>query len=251
MSCARDTSLFDAHNHRTLGAGLANVAPLRVARVDDVRVLTAHRRLMDVTECPIVMTGSSKLVEAAGRVRGMTRVTIERGVENGKVETPGHRPTVFSSDVVGRLDVLVAAAVDGNAKVGKINRLAAPIRERVNAFRHREVTGDAAAGVVIAVGDERANAGARQASELGERELACSLVLPRSVVEVTGDDDERCLFGDREVDDVREGAPCGAPDERGESRVLRREPAQRAIEMNVSRVDESEVGAHAYGHGSK
>ena len=75
-------------------------------------------RLMDVPECPIIVSRCYKLADCAWCVRSVTGVTLQRGVQQRDVEAAWRRRTIGRRDVLESGRFLVAAAMDRDAKVG-------------------------------------------------------------------------------------------------------------------------------------
>ena len=72
---------------------------------------------------------------------------------------------------------------------------------------------------------------------LGE-EQAGAVVLPVLIVEIAGDNDERHVLRDREINQGGKRPPRAVPHDLGRNLGPARQPCERAIEMDVGRVQE-------------
>ncbi len=115
---------------------------------------------------------------------------------------------------------------------------------RAPSGRHKPA-GDHAGGVVVAADAEHADAGAGEARGFLREELAGAPVLPLAVEQVAGDQHERHLFAQREIDQVGVGGARGGADAVGGRVGVRLQPTQRAVDVQVGGVDESEAGHRA------
>ncbi len=84
-----------------LRPGLARVAPLQVAREDDVRLAPHLFAAVDVPERPVVVAAVHQAFDAAGRVAIVPFAPVERGVQEAQVEGARNRRRVALAEVVG------------------------------------------------------------------------------------------------------------------------------------------------------
>ena len=79
-------AILDRNDVRTLGADLANVATLEIAREDHVRSLVENGRLMHMTESPVMVSLIDKVIERTGGIVGVTPHTAQTRMEHANVE---------------------------------------------------------------------------------------------------------------------------------------------------------------------
>jgi hypothetical protein len=115
---------------------------------------------------------------------------------------------------------------------------------RLAVAEHRHVVGQRqflrhlAFGIVIAAEHECANAFLAQAPHLLTEEDAGVVVLPVAVVEVARDHEEGDFLFDRSIDELPQRLARGVAQLRGRRVRIGAQAVQRAVEVNVCRVDE-------------
>ena len=258
-----DDTVADVHDDGALRLELAGArAPgLAVARVDDVGVARApaagqDAALVDVTEREVVEPGTPQVVERAGAVvRVAGRHALDVAVEEANVQAGPRRAGEAQRQVLRRRAGRVADPLD------RRQQAALPLDgddRHLVAAEHRDAVGPGPDGrpaggdrVVVAVDDEARDAGRSEPGEtVAEPELGAKPALG-AVVHVAGDEQERRVAFEREVDDgvegLQRGLAQGVRDEWGHLP----DALERCVQVEVGRVDEAEraaIGSHGRRH---
>jgi hypothetical protein len=95
---------------------------------------------------------------------------------------------------------------------------------------------------VVAADGEDLDLRLGQPAHLCGEEQSGAEIRPVTVVDVAGDQQEIDFFLDRQIDEAPEGSAGGGADEFGGGGGIGLQPAQRAVEMEVGRVQEAEIG---------
>ncbi len=169
-----DPPIGDGDAHRALGAGLADIAPLNIAGIDDPGIAADFLGRVDMAQRPIIIAEALEILDAAGGIGFMAARTVERGVQQADIE-PALAPRRIGRDEV-RIDQppRKASAVQRDAQGldlegsrvarGK-NPRALGIGQRL---RHQ------AFGVVIALDDVSGDSRALQTPQLARRKTGRS-----------------------------------------------------------------------------
>ena len=134
-------------------------------------------------------------------------------------------------------------AVDADAKLGQADGVGLVAAQHARSAGVFQPLGDDAGGVVVAADAEDANARAGEARGLLGEELAGAPVLPGAVEQIPGDQDEGDALCEGEIDQVGVGGAGGVADALGGGVGVGFEAAQRAVDVQVGGVEESE-GRH-------
>ena len=129
-----DTAVIDRDQRAALGAGFPDVAPLKIAGEDDVRMLVKHFPVMDVAERPVIIAMPDKVSRNAGRIAGMAFAAIRRGVQHADIEVTGHGRLIARRQIVQHLPLLEALAVDGDLQTRNRDELPPCARKRPSRF---------------------------------------------------------------------------------------------------------------------
>ena len=96
-------------------------------------------------------------------------------------------------------------------------------------------------GVVIALDDEGRNALAVQPADRADEEQPGGDILPAAVEHIAGDDQEAGLAGDGLGDQRLDRAPPCLGKARRHRRILQPQPGERAVDMQIGGMDETEA----------
>ena len=218
------------------GAFLVDVAGLEVAWEDDPGVPQQLGPGVHVAEGPVVVAFAHQVIDAAGRIVGVG-AGAAGGVEQADVEQAGRRLRVVEHQVFRDGGDLKALAVDRD---GGAKQAAGAGLVGGQEAGDGDAEGEHLRCIVVAADGDDLDAFAEQAAELLHEELARSPVLPVAVVEVSGEQDELDPAFQGEVHQVDQGLAGCAADPL--DRRLRVQALQRAVQVQVGRVQEGEIG---------
>ena len=223
-------------------AGLADVAPLQVARVGDGHVALFHPVRVDMAQRPVLVALGVQLGRRAGGVAGVLGVALQRGVQHADVEPAGHRRGVAGHQVVGGGGVLEALAVQRHLERGDAKGLGAARGKHLHVVRQLQAARDFAFGVVVAVEQVYRDARLAQPPHLAHEEQAGVIVLPIAVVQIAGNHHEVHLLLDGARHQPLKGLARGCAQALGRRVGIGRQADQRAVEVDVGGVDEFHGG---------
>src|SRR5437016_4629246 len=86
-----DRAILDRDERRALGAGLARLPSLQVARKHDPRIAAHLLAPVDVAEGPVVVAPPAQRFDLRRRVRLVALAPVEAGVEETDVEAIAER----------------------------------------------------------------------------------------------------------------------------------------------------------------
>src|SRR5690606_19413710 len=89
MLYLRDSRALCLYQGSAFGPCFAHVAALQVARKNHPGVLVQDLARVHVPERPVVVTFVDERCERAGRVAGVTRAAVDRGMQQAKIEPIG------------------------------------------------------------------------------------------------------------------------------------------------------------------
>ncbi len=221
-----------------LGPGLPRVAALEITRKDDPRIGGEDLARVDVAERPVLVAMGPQRSKAAGSVRLVALATVDARVQHADIEQTSDGSRVGEGEVLGDSPRGVALAVEGNAGrlVGK--RLRGLGREDVNVLGRPQVLRELALGIVVSGEEIHGDARLPELGHLRSEEEPSAVVLPVTVVEVACQNDKRNVALDGEVDEVLKRAPGRLADLVHRGALVALQSPQRAVQMNVSRVEE-------------
>ena len=235
----------DRHRHRPLRARLADVAALQISRKDDVRAFVQDLALMDMAQRPIVVARIHQIGKGAGRVVRMPALAAEAGVQDPDVEIAGERRRVGLGEVLIDVAPGKALAMQRDRKVGMVESLGRFGAKGLHVAGQREVAGDLALGVVVAVQQIDRDPGGIEPAHLRREIEAGRIVAPLPVIEIAGDDHEVDPLGNGLVDQPLEGLACRAANTLRRRVLLSRQAAQRAVQVDIGGVQETKFGQDA------
>ena len=119
------------------------------------------------------------------------------GVQDADVETARNRRRISRDEIVCDVALPEALAVQRDIQMRQAEGLGLARRKHADIGRQRELAGDLAFGIVIAVKKEDGNSDLRQPAHLLDEEEAGLVVAPITIIEIAGDDDEIDLVFDR------------------------------------------------------
>src|SRR5262249_1317463 len=102
---------------------------------------------------------------------------------------------------------------------------------------------DSAGRVMITACENDGDSKLIQAGHLSDEIKTCAGVAPIAVIEIARKKHECNMLGDGKIDELRERSSRCPPDSVDRGAFVRIEAEQRAVEMDVSRVDESHYSA--------
>ncbi len=245
MQCReiRYLAILDCYKVGTLGAGFPDMPALKVARKHDMRMLVKDLRFMDVAQRPIVVSLGHQLIERARGVGLVLGRASECGMQYADIERAGHGIGIAGYQIVGYLPLPEALPVQRNLQFIEDKAVRLACGEDLHVIWQTQTPGDLTFSVMVAVKDERTDAGLGELAHLVNEEQARVEVAPVTVIKITGYDDEGDLLVDRLSDEIVKGFAGRRPDSlRRRSRVSR-EPYERAVDMNIRGVDEAK-GCH-------
>jgi len=191
-----------------------------------------------MAERPVVVALGAQFAQRAWRVTGMRGMAFEGGVQHADVEPACYRVRVTDRQILDSRGILEAAAMQCHAQGIDAVRHGFARVEHMHIGREHQPSGHLAFGVVVAVEQVDRNTGLVQAPHLAHEKVPGVEIFPVAVVQVARDDNEVDFEFDGFVDQVGEGIARGGA-QRVDRRVLvRRQAAQRAVEVDISGVDE-------------
>jgi hypothetical protein len=185
---------------------------------------------------------SRELADAARGVVVVADAPTEGRVQEAEVEPAGDEGRVADGEVRHDGFAGEALAVHDDAVLLEPHALGGAVGEDVGVGREVERTRHDAVGVVVPLHDEDADAGAFEAGQAQVEKDPGVVVAPVAVEDVAGQDHEGRLLVDGELHQALERAAAGDPDRRRGGAVVALEPTQRAVEVQIGRVDEGEAG---------
>ena len=150
-----------------LWPGLTDVATLKVTAKHDMRIFVQHTALVDMGKSPVVVALIYELLQRARRVILVRTVhPAKRRVQDSDVEVPLHGRRIGSGQVFRHCLHSKALPVQGDALVVELERLRLSIAEHLHVVGQRELFGDLALSVMIAVKNEHWNIHCAQTTHL-------------------------------------------------------------------------------------
>ena len=162
-------------------------------------------------------------------------------MQNADVEPAGDRLGVIDRVVFGDLATGKSAPVQRDAQLFEPVRLRPPGRKLDDAVGPGQRSGHDAVGVVIAAQEVGRHAAIGEARQLPVEKEPDRGVPPVAVEDIPGDHGEGDLLLERARDEILEGVPARPGEAGGDVAVLLREPDERAAQMQVGGVKESEA----------
>src|SRR4029077_14626578 len=189
---------------------------------------------------PILITARRELLDGARRVSVVRRPARAGSMQHADVEPAGKRGRVGERVIFGDDPVRKAAAMQHDLEILEPEALGgaawkfAHIRRQGDALRHH------AFGIVIALEEEDADPGAIEPCQFAIEEEADRGIAPFPLIDVAGDHDEGDLLGKRRIDEGAEGLAARSGEAARELLILERKPLEKAPEMQVGGMQESE-----------
>ena len=167
----------------------------------------------------------------------MRGVSFHGRVQDADVEAIGHGRRVIGGQVLFGFRVAETPPVQDDAK--GLDRLGFgfPRRKHGYVVGERQLLGQLALGIVVAVGDKHRDFLPLQPPHFSGEKQSGVEVLPRPVIEVAGNHHEIDAFPDRLVDQVAEGRPRRGAQQLDRSPLIGGQARKGAVEMNVRRVN--------------
>ena len=81
-----DVTIVYSNQRAALGAGLAGMAPLDIARKDNPGILADNLSIMDMSQCPVLVTPGTQAIDSARRIGLMARLAVQAGVQETNIE---------------------------------------------------------------------------------------------------------------------------------------------------------------------
>ena len=186
-----------------------------------------------------------ELFDGAGRVIVVAVPTGRGGVQQADVEQPGARRRVVARKVFQRLAIAKTLAVHGGADLRQLNRLGLARRQQPRALAPGDMPGEHRGRVVIAPDGDHPDTGAGQPADLPHQKMPGAPVLPVPVEQVAGDDHEIQPLGEREIHRVAQCQPRRRADALGRRLRIGLQPAQRAVQVQIGKMQEAEAAHEA------
>ena len=202
---------------------------------------------MHVAEREVVVALVAEHVDRGGRVRIVAGAAGQAGMQHADVEASRQRCRIQRHQVLRHRAVRKAAAVHRDAERLQLDRLALRRAEDVHALDLGQLLGDLAFGIVVALDDEDADAGPGEPQHLIAKEQPGAEVGPVAVVDVAGQQHERHVLAERQVDQRRECVARGAAQPRDRCALVAVEPPQGTVDVEVGRMDEFHGATLAHG----
>ena len=106
-----DLTVFSSNQERASRTELTDMTALQVARIGNRHIPAQHPVLMDVTECPVLVTFGLQFSHGARGVLGVLGVAFERRMKYADVQPPGHGLWVTWQQVLSSRSHLEAATM--------------------------------------------------------------------------------------------------------------------------------------------
>ena len=185
---------MDADQGGAFGAFLVDVAALEHAgEHDPAGVFGEMGAQMDVAERPVLVAVGDELLDGAGGVV-LVHAVPAGGVEQADVELAGLRRRVVLGDVVLHGAVGEPLAVDDDVQAGHRDAVRGGGPEQLGALGPGQLAGEHGLRVMVAADGVHGNAGAGEAGELADEEVAGGVILPVTIEQIPGEQDEGDLF---------------------------------------------------------
>ena len=160
------------------------------------------------------------------------------------LKRPGTGSGITGRQILRDCAVGKALTVDGDAEVGERPSLRYPARELPDIAGPAEPPADDAGGIVVAPDHGDRDSGGVEASKHLHEEQARAMVGPIAIEHITSNDNQVDALIDREVDQLLERAPGCANELFGLLAGPLPQARQRAIEVEIRRMNETHVPPH-------
>lgn len=195
-----DATVLDGHEDRALRPLLADRAALEIAGEDHQRIFGDNLEIMNMAERPVVVAARAQVLDRARRIGRVRLAAGERGVQHADIKPALFRPRIGERQVFDGRTFGKALAVQRHLQMVQPEAARLVDRELADILRQGDRLGDDAFGVVIALQQEDGDTGAFQPRHFAVEEQADLVVLPVTVIDVAGNDEEVHLAFDRLID---------------------------------------------------
>lgn len=201
-----DPAVTDFDQNGPLGPRLSWVSALKVARIDDVRVLAEHGMSMDVAQCPIVITMIGELLGRAGRIASVMTFAARTGrVENANIEHCLGCCWIFARQIFRDVRAGEAPPVDCDPDIFETMCGGLCLRKDMNVARKGQLVSKTIGGVMVSKDHEHRDAGFVQPAHSFHEVKARLEVTQIAIENVTGQQHEPAALIDRKGNQVIEG----------------------------------------------
>ena len=228
---------IDADEQTALGAGFADVPPLRVAGEGDGRVVAQPLLLVDVAQGPVVVMLCAQVFHRAWGIGLVALAARGRRVQQADVKHPRHGGRIAGARFSGHGRLREALPVDRHVPLGQADRFGLLGGKETNVVGQRQSPGHLVGRVVVAGDEEDGDAGLAQPDHLRDEEQARAEFPPIAVVQVAGDEDELDGLGEGQLDQVLQGPARGLACRLDRGALIAFQAAQGAVEVKIGGMD--------------
>src|SRR5579875_2210549 len=236
----RNAPVCDFNKRSPFRAGLPDAAPLKIARINNVRGRAQYLPGVNMAECPVVIAMIGELLERAGGIARVPFAPATSRMQQADVEKARHRSGILQRDVFRDVALRKAPAMDGSSQLLDHHGLRPPGRKKPH-IRIFQPAGKPVFGIMIASNEDHPDASLPQPAHAADEEQASAVVTPLPIEDVSGDYDQPALLLDRERDEIVERLPRGIIETRRVILRLFGQAGERTVEMQIGGMEETET----------
>ena len=219
---------------------LVDMTTLDIAGKNDVRLAVEHFLPMGVAQGPIVVVLRDQAGDGAGGVGLVSFAARRAGVQHADIQHSPHRWRVGGRKVIQHGRSGKALAVDRHAPPLQEEGLWLAVVEHADILGQRKCPSHFVGRIMVSRNCDYGNSCLAESDHLRHEKEARPMVLPVTIVEVAGNQDEGHRLVDGNLDKIFQGPAAGLADFVDGCAFVAFQASQRAVEVDIGGVKKLE-----------